>query len=204
MFRELIADMSRLLAAKLIGDYVPFLSFLDRFNDLRPELRRCSKRADDFLTALLEEHRKNPNHTNPDFLDNLLRIQARDGNEYLADTTIKSVAQDMLLGGTDTSFNTLHWAMAELVRHPQVANRLQAELDSVVGKERLVTETDIPHLPFLQAIVKETLRLHPPLALSTPHLCLQPTTWAMTSRPKPLSSSTSGALDGWKRSGKSH
>lgn len=93
MFTELIADIFRLLGVKLIGDYVPFLSFLDRFNDLRPELRHCCKRADDFLTALLEEHRTNPNHNNPDFLDNLLKIQARDGNEYLGDTTIKSIAQ---------------------------------------------------------------------------------------------------------------
>lgn len=67
----------------------------------------------------------------------------------------------MIFAGTDTSANEICWAFAEFMRHPEVVEKALEELDSVVGKERLLTEADIPNLKYLQAIVKETFRLHP-------------------------------------------
>ena len=58
--------------------------------------------------------------------------------------------------------------MAELVAHPELAKRARQEMDGVVGLDRLVHESDIPKLPFLEAIVKETFRLHPPAPLGLP------------------------------------
>lgn len=52
--------------------------------------------------------------------------------------------------------------MAEIINNPKISERLREEIDSVVGNIRLVQETDLPNLPYLQAIVKEGLRLHPP------------------------------------------
>ncbi|PIA38175.1 hypothetical protein AQUCO_02800079v1 [Aquilegia coerulea] len=48
------------------------------------------------------------------------------------------------------------------INHPHIFQKAREEIDSVVGKNRLVEESDIPNLPYLQATVKETLRLHPP------------------------------------------
>lgn len=56
---------------------------------------------------------------------------------------------------------TVEWAMSELLRSPEVLAKATEELNRVVGRDRLVTEADIPGLPYLEAIVKETLRLHP-------------------------------------------
>lgn len=69
--------------------------------------------------------------------------------------------QDIFAAGTDTSAITTEWALAELINHPNIMNKAVQEIDSVVGKNRLVEESDIADLPYLQAIVKETLRLHP-------------------------------------------
>ena len=69
------------------------------------------------------------------------------------------------MGGTDTSAHTTQWTMAELVNNPYILGRLRDEIDLVVGKERLIQETDLPNLPYLQAVVKEGLRLHPPAPL---------------------------------------
>jgi len=55
--------------------------------------------------------------------------------------------------------------MAEIINNPNILKRLREEIDSVVGKTRLIQETDLPKLPYLQAVVKEGLRLHPPLPL---------------------------------------
>ena len=84
--------------------------------------------------------------------------------------------QDMLTAGTDTTSNTVEWAMAELIRHPHCMKKLQEELDAKVGKERIVTEADIAKLSYLQAIVKEVARLYPPAPLFVPHESVEPTT----------------------------
>ena len=60
---------------------------------------------------------------------------------------------------------TTQWAMAELVNNPNILERLRKEIESVVGKTSLIQETDLPSLPYLQAVVKEVLRLHPPAPL---------------------------------------
>lgn len=69
--------------------------------------------------------------------------------------------QDIFAAGTDTTTITLEWALSELINNPSVLHKAQAELDAVVGTSRLADESDLPHLPYLQAITKETLRLHP-------------------------------------------
>lgn len=79
-------------------------------------------------------------------------------------------SQDMIDGGTDTIATTVEWAMAELMLHPAVMKQAQDELNTVVGTNRTVQESDIAKLPYLQAIVKEAFRLHPAVALSLPRL----------------------------------
>lgn len=69
--------------------------------------------------------------------------------------------QDIFAAGTDTSAITVEWALAELINHPNIMQKAIEEIDSVTGKTRLVEESDISNLPYLQSIVKETLRLHP-------------------------------------------
>ena len=56
----------------------------------------------------------------------------------------------------------LEWVLAEMVLNPEIQAKAQAEIDAVVGNTRPVSDSDIPNLPYLQAIVKETLRVHPP------------------------------------------
>lgn len=56
---------------------------------------------------------------------------------------------------------TLVWALSLVLNHNNVLKKIQDELDFHVGKERLVNESDIPNLVYLQAVVKETLRLYP-------------------------------------------
>ena len=74
--------------------------------------------------------------------------------------------QILIAGGTDTTSITLTWAISLLLNNPHVLRKAQEELDTHVGKERLVNEMDISKLVYLQAIVKETLRLYPAAPLS--------------------------------------
>lgn len=81
--------------------------------------------------------------------------------------------QNLFTAGTDTSSSTVEWAIAELISHPDLLAQAQQELDKVVGPNRLVTEADLAHLTFLQAIVKETFRLHPSTPLSLPRMATE-------------------------------
>lgn len=80
------------------------------------------------------------------------------------------MAQDLLVGGTDTSALTTEWAVSELLKKPEVLAKATEELDRIVGRERLVTERDLPRLPYIEAILKETMRLHPVAPLLMSHL----------------------------------
>ncbi|XP_040956650.1 cytochrome P450 93A2-like [Gossypium hirsutum] len=66
------------------------------------------------------------------------------------------------MAGVDTTAAAIRWAMKELINHPNIFKILREEIDSVVGNNRLIKESDVPKLPYLQAVAKEILRLHPP------------------------------------------
>jgi coumaroylquinate(coumaroylshikimate) 3'-monooxygenase len=75
----------------------------------------------------------------------------------------------MIIAGTDTTAISVEWAMAELIKNPRVQHKAQEELDRVIGFQRVMTEADFSSLPYLQCVVKEALRLHPPTPLMLPH-----------------------------------
>lgn len=74
-----------------------------------------------------------------------------------------------MVGGTDTTSNTIEFAMAEMMNKPVVLKKAQQELDRVIGKNNIVEESHIHKLPYLHAVMKEVLRLHPALPLMVPH-----------------------------------
>jgi flavonoid 3'-monooxygenase len=78
--------------------------------------------------------------------------------------------QDFTGAGVDTSASTLEWALLELIRHPDIMKKAQEELDRVVGRNRPILESDLPNLPYLQAVIKENFRLHPTSPVAVPHL----------------------------------
>ena len=67
----------------------------------------------------------------------------------------------------------MEWAISELIKQPQLIKQATEELDRVIGRERWVKEEDIPQLPYIDAIMKETMRKHPVVALIAPHLAME-------------------------------
>ncbi|TVU25322.1 hypothetical protein EJB05_27814, partial [Eragrostis curvula] len=86
--------------------------------------------------------------------------------------------QDLLIAGGDSASVTVEWALSELLRKPEIIAKATEDLDRVVGRNRLVTDADIPSLPYIEAIVKETLRMHPFAPLLTPRLSREHTSVA--------------------------
>ncbi|KAJ0590272.1 putative flavonoid 3'-monooxygenase [Helianthus annuus] len=139
-------------------DHLPWLSDFD----LQGVRSRCSKlvpKVNRFVKRIIDEHRDQPSHVNSDFTDVLLSL---DGSDKLSEPDMIAVLWEMIFRGTDTVAVLIEWILARLVLHPDVQQKVQEELDRVVGRSRAVTETDITSLVYLPAVVREVLRLHPP------------------------------------------
>nr|ACN40196.1 unknown [Picea sitchensis] len=157
-----------------IGDYIPYLAWMD-LQGLNRRLKNIHKTQDALLEKIVEEHfSQNKPNAMPDLLDVLLAASA-DENLGLQITrdNIKSAVYDILSAGSDTSSTSIEWAMSEVLRNPPVLKKIQEELERVVGMGRMVHESDLPRLVYLQAVVKETLRLHPPGPLLLPHISIE-------------------------------
>lgn len=74
----------------------------------------------------------------------------------------------MFVAGTDTSAATLEWTITELARHPTVMKKAQEEVRNIASSAGKVEESHLQHLHYLKAVIKETLRLHPPAPLLVP------------------------------------
>lgn len=82
----------------------------------------------------------------------------------------------MIVGGTETSALTTEWTFSELLKKPEIFKRATEELDRVIGKEQWVEEKDIVNLPYIEAIAKEGMRLHPVAPMLVPRQTLEDTT----------------------------
>ncbi|KAG9160616.1 hypothetical protein Leryth_019342 [Lithospermum erythrorhizon] len=160
-----------------IGDWVPFLQ---RF-DLQGYIKRMKilhEKMDKFFNYVIDDHKasmEGENNWVPKDMVDVLLMQCFhiDGDEQkIPIEGAKGLLQDLLAGGTDSSASTIEWAIHELVRHPNILKGLRAELDTVIGHERWVEEDDYCNLPYLEAIIKETFRLHPLVPFLTPHLAI--------------------------------
>ncbi|KAF3438776.1 hypothetical protein FNV43_RR21540 [Rhamnella rubrinervis] len=174
---ELSRQMMLLLGAFSVGDFFPGLKWIDVARGLLGRMKATFRELDEFLDQLIEEHKafldssssasgtSEANH----FMDILLRL-IKDGmlDFDLTKNNIKGILVDMFVAGTDTSSTGLEWLMAELIRHPKVMKRAQEEVRSVVGKKSKIDMEDISKMHYLKCVVRETLRLHPPLPLLLP------------------------------------
>ncbi|CAN0927688.1 3,9-dihydroxypterocarpan 6A-monooxygenase [Linum grandiflorum] len=97
-----------------------------------------------------------------DVMDILVETYRDDNAQVkLTRTQIKHFIIEIFFAGVDTTAATIQFAIAELINNPQILTKLRQEIDAVVGTNRVIRESDVPNLPYLQAIVKETLRKHP-------------------------------------------
>ncbi|CAD5323604.1 unnamed protein product [Arabidopsis thaliana] len=130
----------------------------------KKDIMGVSNKFDVLLEKVLVEHREKPEKDQGTvMLDVLLAAYGDENAEYkITKNHIKAFFVDLFIGATDTSVQTIQWTMAEIMNNTHILERMREEIDSVVGKSRLIQETDLPNLPYLHAVIKEALRLHPP------------------------------------------
>ncbi|KAI3820897.1 hypothetical protein L1987_08448 [Smallanthus sonchifolius] len=162
---ELVREGYELLGIFNWSDHFPVISWFD-FQGVRRRCRDLVSRVNVFVTEIIDEHRERRSvkggdvaDYDGDFVDVLLDLESE--NKFNESDMI-AVLWEMIFRGTDTVVILLEWILARIVLHPDIQARAQSEIDSVVGSSRPVSDADLPNLPYLHAIVKETLRVHPP------------------------------------------
>ncbi|OEL38936.1 Flavonoid 3'-monooxygenase [Dichanthelium oligosanthes] len=157
-FRWMLDELFLLNGVLNIGDWIPWLSWLDLQGYVR-RMKRVGKMFDQFMENVVEEHNERRQREG-----DALTFVAKDMKCLIAST-----ARDVVAGGTESAAVIVEWAISELLKNPKFSKATE-ELDGVIGRGRWVTEKDIARLPYIDAIVKETMRLHMVVPLLSPRL----------------------------------
>ncbi|ONI13664.1 hypothetical protein PRUPE_4G235900 [Prunus persica] len=173
-FKSLIKEGMQLAAAPNLGDYIPCIAQLD-LQGFTKRMKAINKAFDNFFEKIIDEHLQSKDeYRTKDFVDVMVGIMGSAESQYRIErSNIKAIILDMLVASMDTSSTTIEWVLSELMRHPHVMKKVRKELEDVVGLERMVEESDLEKLEYLDIVVKETLRLHPVAPLLIPHAAIE-------------------------------
>ncbi|KAM3196595.1 hypothetical protein ACQJBY_072345 [Aegilops geniculata] len=175
VFRWMMDELFLLNGVLNIGDWIPWLDWMDLQGYVR-RMKKVGKMFDALMEHVLDEHsvgegRRREGEAARDMVDVLMDIADDPSLEVpLGRIGVKAFTQDLIAGGTESSAATVEWAMSELLRRPDAFDVATKELDRVVGRGRWVTEEDMPSLPYIEAMVKETMRMHPIVPLLIPRV----------------------------------
>ncbi|KAH7372882.1 hypothetical protein KP509_17G026600 [Ceratopteris richardii] len=193
-FPEVFHELSDIFTVPMLADFIPYLGAAVDPGGIQKRLLREQARMDAIMESIvckrLEQISSDPSSTPKDVLTSLLQFEGRipknDGVQEAPNTTpdsegneaVKAVVLELLAATTDTTTAAVEWAMAELLSHKDTAlEKLKLEIEGCMeGKETSqVNEELLCRLPYLEAVMKEALRLHPPASLLLPHFTKEAT-----------------------------
>jgi cytochrome P450 len=144
--------------------------------------RKAKEELDKLVYGLIKERRQRPESNVKSYDDLLTRLlQAQDTTESRPDAGIKSTSgtasassgmsdtqvrdeiMTIFIAGHETTANALTWTFYLLSQHPDVEDKLLAELVTVIDSTRTPTVDDIPKLKFTEKVLRESMRLYPPV-----------------------------------------
>ncbi|XP_076914867.1 cytochrome P450 76C1-like [Bidens hawaiensis] len=173
-FREVEFKIIELLGSPNISDFLPWLAWFDLQKRQRDMLRQLEY-VDPVFDNLIEKRIKDNSSKldgaaeedgRMDFLQILLELKdQKDAPTSLNLTQIKALLMEVIVAATDTTSTMVEWVMAELLNNLDVMRKVQDELTEVIGMNNIVEESDLHKLSYLDAVIKETFRIHPPLPL---------------------------------------
>ncbi|KAK8333510.1 hypothetical protein V6Z12_A10G207000, partial [Gossypium hirsutum] len=164
----------------ILSDYVPWLRPLDLEGHekiVSKAMRIVNGYHDPLVDERIKEWGQGKRKEPQDLLDALILAKDLNGKPTLSAEEIKAQITELMLAAVDNPANAAEWAMAEMLNNPEILRKATDEIDSVVGKSRLVEETDIPKLIYIKCCAR-AFRLHPIAPFNVPHVSNADTTVA--------------------------
>jgi sterol 14-demethylase len=157
-FAELYHDLERGTDA---------LAFVDAYAPIESFRRRDEARVElvELVAEIMEGRRGVDPGEDRDLLDVLMSIPGDDGEPRFSADEVTGMFIAMMFAGHHTTSGTAAWTLIELLRNPKWMQRCVDEQDSLAAEGQDVSYQALREIPVLEAAIKETLRLHPPLIL---------------------------------------
>uniref|UniRef100_A0A0E0JQC9 trans-cinnamate 4-monooxygenase n=1 Tax=Oryza punctata TaxID=4537 RepID=A0A0E0JQC9_ORYPU len=156
------------------GDFIPILRpFLRGYLRICKELKETRLKL--FKDFFLDERKKLASTEAMDnnglkcAIDHILEAQQKG---EINEDNVLYIVENINVAAIETTLWSMEWAIAELVNHREIQEKLRRELDTVLGPGQQIREPDTHRLPYLQAVIKETLRLRMAIPLLVPHMNL--------------------------------
>ncbi|KAK3130680.1 hypothetical protein QOZ80_6BG0496550 [Eleusine coracana subsp. coracana] len=178
---EAVFASVELICAFSVSDYLPWLLGLDldgHEKDVKEANKIVNRLHDRVIDERWRQWKGGEKQEVEDLLDVLITLKDAKGRPLLTIEEVKAQSQEITLAAMDNPSNAVEWALAELVSNPELLEKAVKEMDHVVGRDRLVQESDIPRLNYLKACIREAFRLHPVAPFNVPHVALAETTVA--------------------------
>lgn len=141
-------------ALALLPDWAPL--------PLMRRKRRASATLDAIIYRIIRERRPAA-ADHGDLLSMFMLVEDEDG-QTMSDQQLRDEVMTIFIAGHETTATTLTWALVQVAQHPSIYAQLRAELARVLAGRR-PSLSDLPNLTYTESIIKETLRLYPPLWL---------------------------------------
>ncbi|CAN1785960.1 Cytochrome P450 71D11 (Fragment) [Linum perenne] len=154
-FLKIVGEVSDILGGFRVSDLFPSFKFLPVVTGFKGKLVRMHKKMDLMLDGIINEHKKK-------------RSSSGDQQFDLTEDNIKAVTVEVFLAGVETSATAIDWTMAEMIKDERVLQKAQQEVRQIFHGKPTVDEGSIHELKYLDMVIKESLRLHPPLPLLLP------------------------------------
>ncbi|OAY82660.1 Premnaspirodiene oxygenase [Ananas comosus] len=164
-FLVIVKETLEMTSGFSLSDLFPSLRFLDVI--MMRKITKVHREMDAIFDDTIQDHQERPRK--PDG-----RRTSREQKDLEVPVTyenVKAVMLDMFAGGTETSSTIIEWAISELIKSPNIMAKAQQEVREAFKKKGKIEEHDIGELSYLQLVIKETLRIHPPVPLLVPRVC---------------------------------
>ncbi|KAK6136028.1 hypothetical protein DH2020_030238 [Rehmannia glutinosa] len=161
-----------------LDDFLPLLNPF--FSKQRKRVHEVRKQQIETLVPLIEKRRnaiRNPGSDKTaasfSYLDTLFDLKIEGRKSSPTNAELVTLCSEFLNGGTDTTATAVEWAVARMIENPEIQSRLYNEIRTTVGAKK-VDEKDVENMPYLNAVVKELLRKHPPTYFLLTHAVTEP------------------------------
>ncbi|CAI0439169.1 unnamed protein product [Linum tenue] len=176
-FLMVVDNISDVLAGFRISDLYPSLKFLPSLTGFKSKLEKMRKASDSVLDRIIDDHKARRSMAgskggDEDLVDVLLNLQENQEDLGVPITTdvIKAITLELFLAGIETSTTTIGWTMSEIINDPRILQMVQREVRQVFGSDgkKHFDEASLDQLNYLDMVIAESLRLHPPAPLLVP------------------------------------
>ncbi|CAN4096115.1 unnamed protein product [Withania somnifera] len=161
-----------------LDDYLPILSPF--FSKQRKKAMDVRKQQIETIVPFIEKRKKILESPEIDttaasfsYLDTLFDLKIEGRNSAPTNPELVTLCSEFLNGGTDTTATAIEWAIARIIENPSIQSRLYEEIRNICGEKKM-DEKDIEKMPYLNAVIKELLRKHPPTYMSLTHAVIKP------------------------------